>query len=92
MCSVKAVVPTAPTHQVRKPCMISSPYPIAPATPITAPTIESTRASPPNSFSIDRSPNPSARNNPTSVNRCSTPSLKNRAASSSAETTRKKLK
>ena len=35
---------------------------------------------------------PTARSKPTSRARCSTPSLKNRAASTSAEMTRKKLK
>jgi hypothetical protein len=60
--------------------------------PISAPIAASTDASATNSRRTALGGKPADRSRPISRARCSRPSLKNRAASSSAEITRKKLK
>ena len=60
--------------------------------PTTPPMPARTSASPTNSRRIAAGSRPSACSSPTSCSRCSTPSLKNNPASSSAETTRNVLK
>src|SRR5215210_5080288 len=51
-CSLNAVVPTASTHQVRKPNIINAPYATAPVIPSSPPAIESTTPSPTNNRRI----------------------------------------
>ncbi len=91
-CNVSAVVPTAPDHQVRRPAIIAAPYATAPAMPMALPTIASSNPSAANNRRTRGVLKPTARSSPTSRARCSTPSLKNSAASTSADATRKKLK
>ena len=91
-CSPSCVVPTAPLHQVRRPAIIRAAYATAPAMPIALPIAANTNPSVRNSRRTARAEYPTARSRPTSRARCSTPSLKNSAASSSADSTRKKLK
>ena len=79
MCSVSAVVPTAPTHHVRRPSMMRAAYAIAPPIPATPPMPARNSASPVNSRRIAAGSRPRACNSPTSRRRCSTPSLKNSA-------------
>ena len=72
--------------------MTSSPYATAPAAPARQPATDSTSASHQNSRRTAAAGYPAAFRRPTSRSRCSIPSRKNRLASSSADTTRKKLK
>src|SRR5262245_6915861 len=88
----KAVVPTAPTHQVRSKNTIREAYANAPSTPAKLPRAARSRPSRRKRLRISGGANPSALRRPTSLKRCSIPSLKNRVASKSAEATRKKLK
>ena len=85
-CSVSAVVPTAPTHQVRRPAIISAA--VADGAGDAERAADARRARSPRrrtAAARARVVKPTARSRPTSRARCSTPSLKNSAASSSAE-------
>ena len=86
------VVPTPSTHHVRRPYIIKAPYATAPATPIRLPRAERSIPSPRNNRRRSAAPNPIALRSPISRNRCSMPRRKKRLASSTAETTMKKLK
>ena len=91
-CRLSRVVPTASTHQVRNPYMMTCAYPTAQTMPKSPATTPITMASRQNSDRSVWGENPNAWSTPISRTRCSTPNRKNRLASSTAETTRKKLK
>ena len=90
--TVSRVVPTASTHHVRRPSMMSSAYSNAPTTPSALPATDRMPASLRNTRRMACAGNPVARSSPSSRSRCSTPRRKKRLANSSADTTRKKLK
>ena len=90
--SVMAVVPTAPIHRVASRRTMSAAYPTAAPAPISPPAMDRTAASVSSCDRMKPARAPTADSNPTSRTRCSTPSLKNSATSTSAETTMKKLK
>ncbi len=91
-CSVSAVVPTAPDHQLRRPAIMRAAYATAPAMPKRLPMTARSKPSAANKRRTRGVLNPTARRRPTSRARCSTPSRKKSAASTSADATRKKLK
>src|SRR5438552_3701291 len=86
------VVPTAADHQLRKPNSRSPAYPAEAATPRRLPAAESKTASRMKIAWIVWDEKPIDRSSPISRTLCSTPRRKNRAASRTAETIRKKLK
>ena len=90
-CSQRADVSTAPTHQVRSPCIIPAAYSMPSGTPASAPATTSTAHSANTTRRTSGARNPAASRMPVSAVRRSTESRINMPASAAPAMTMKKL-